>query len=478
MLGLDALDRLATVDKPVWVFDPNRQRHAWANEAALRFWHAASNEELLARDYTDMSEGARARLAVTMEAHRAGRSTRDLWTLYPEGRPTWTMLHTSGITLPSGQQGILFVAEPSQEHNPDMWRSAEALMHMPVLATVHRLDNGRGMMRNPAATLALGSIEGDGHLQALFVNPRLAQEVTDAARVGRSHRCEAQLNTRQGARWYIVETHPAWDPVTGARVVHLSALDISTLKQAQHDLEAARAQAEQASLAKTAFLAHMSHELRTPLNGVLGMLQIALATPLAPQLRSWLEVAQSSGKLLLTLLTDLLDLSRIEAGRMQIEPVPVDLHKLVDETIAPLAHEAAAKGVALRCSYADDLPPRLSCDPVRLRQVLFNVVGNAVKFTTRGHVDVRIELRDAAPGAPLLHFSVSDSGIGIASERLGHLFESFSHAHSGTARRFGGSGLGLMLVKRLVELMGGSVTIDSVPDRGTTVCWNVRCAAA
>lgn len=478
MLGFDALARLATVDKPVWVFDPHRQRHAWANEAALRFWRAASIEELLARDYTDMSEGARARLAVAMEAHRAGRSTRDLWTLYPDGRPTWTMLHTSGITLPSGRQGILFAAEPSQQHDPDMWRSAEALMHMPVLATVHRLDNGRGLMRNPAATLALGSIEGDGHLQALFVNPRLAQEVTDAAREGRSHRCEAQLNTRQGARWYTVETHPAWDPVTGARVVHLSALDIGTLKQAQHDLEAAKAQAQQASLAKTAFLAHMSHELRTPLNGVLGMLQIALATPLAPQLRSWLEVAQSSGRLLLTLLNDLLDLSRIEAGRMEIESVPVDLRKLVDETIAPLAREATAKGVALRCSYADDLPPRLICDPVRLRQVLFNVVGNAVKFTSRGQIDVRIDLRDAAPGTPLLHFSVCDSGIGIAPERLDRLFEPFAKAHTGTSRRFGGGGLGLMLVKRLVELMGGAVHIDSVPERGTTVRWTVRCDRA
>jgi signal transduction histidine kinase len=478
MLGFDALERLARVDKPLWVYDPHRYRHAWVNDAALSFWAAESREELLSRDYSNMSDGARVRLAVTLEAHRAGRTTRDLWTLYPKGRPTWVVLHGSGIRLPTGEQGILFAAEPSQEHNPDMWRSAEALMHMPVLATVHRLDNGRGLMRNPAATLALGSIEGDGHLQALFVNPSLAKEVTDAARIGQSHRCQAQLHTRQGARWYTVETHPAWDPVTGARVVHLSALDISALKQAQHDLEAAKAQAEQASLAKTAFLAHMSHELRTPLNGVLGMLQIALARPLEPPLRSWLEVAQTSGGLLLTLLNDLLDLSTIEAGRMEIEPVPVDLRRLVDDTTAPLAREAAAKRVALRCSYADDLPTRLTCDPVRLRQVLFNVVGNAVKFTTCGQIDVRVEWLDPPSGAALARFSVCDSGIGIAPERLDRLFEPFAQAHTGTRRPFGGGGLGLILVKRLVELMGGTVAIDSAPERGTTVRWTVRCGSA
>jgi signal transduction histidine kinase len=238
----------------------------------------------------------------------------------------------------------------------------------------------------------------------------------------------------------------------------------------------ARQHAEAASAAKSAFLAHMSHELRTPLNGVLGMLQVALRSPLDERQRHWLEVAQSSGRLLLTLLNDLLDLSRIEAGRLEIEHVPFDLGELMHQTLAPLKLDAEGKG--LQWHVALPAPQALRGDPVRVRQVLINVVGNAVKFTREGAIAIDVAAVPVADGSLELHFRVTDTGIGIEAEQLSRLFQPFAQADSSIVRRYGGTGLGLALVRRMVELMGGRVDIESAPGQGTTVRWHLRCERA
>ena len=463
---------------PVWVHDPHHHRHVWANEAAVRFWGAGSIDDLLGRSYADMSPGALARLQVALQAHARGESTKEHWTLYPGGRPTPTVLHGTGIRLPDGEQGILFIAEAALPHDPDMLRSTEALLHMPVLAAVHLLDDGRTLMRNPAALLALGPVDGDSTLCQTFARPDDAQAALADLRAGRTHRCEAPLATRNGAHWHAVDAHPAVDPITGARVVYFCARDIAELKAAQQQLEVARQRAEAANDAKSAFLAHMSHELRTPLNGVLGMLQLALGSELAAEQRRWLDVAHSSGRLLLTLLNDLLDLSKIEAGRVELERVPFEVNELLTQTLTPLAVEARHKGLEMRSQIAPDMPARLVGDPVRLRQVLFNVVGNAIKFTPRGSVAVRVSATPRSDADVELRFEVTDTGIGMAPEQVERMFEPFTQADASTARRYGGTGLGLAIVRRLVELMDGRVGIDSTPGQGSTVHWCVRCTRA
>ncbi len=477
MLDFSVLDHYRQFALPVWVHDTHRHRHAWANEAAVRFWRAASLDELLSRSYADMSQGALARLEVAMQSHRRGEPTQEHWTLYPDGQPTPAVLHGNGIRLPSGEQAILFIAEAPTPQDADLLRSAETLLHMPVLAAVHRLSDGSALMRNPAALLALGPLQGGPAFDALFADPACAARATADVAAGRPHRCEAQLATRQGVLWHAVDAHPGWDPVTGERVLHFSARDISELKSVQEQLEEARRRAESANQAKTTFLAHMSHELRTPLNGVLGMLQLSLRSPLSDKQKSWLEVAQSSGRLLLTLLNDLLDLSKIDAGRLVLEHTPFDLRDLLTQTLAPLQVEGQTKGLAVRLQALPELPSRLVGDPIRLRQVLFNVVGNAIKFTSSGAIDVRLRT-EPAPDGVALHFEVSDTGIGIEPDQVQQLFEPFTQVDASIARRYGGSGLGLAIVKRLVQLMGGEVSLDSVPGQGSTVRWSVRCGVA
>ncbi|MFO1217332.1 MAG: ATP-binding protein [Burkholderiaceae bacterium] len=478
VLEFAAIDHYRHIGVPVWVHDPHRHRHVWANDAGVRFWCAASLDELLARSYADMSPGALARLEVAMQAHARGESTREHWTLYPGGRPTPVVLHGHGVRLADGAQAILFVAETATPGDPGMLRGTEALLHAPVPASVHRLDDGTALMRNPAALLAFGPIDASAAFDRMFVHAGDAQAALASLRAGRTHRVEAQLATLAGEHWHAVDAQPAVDPVTGARVVYLCALDIAELKATQEQLEIARRKAETANDAKTAFLAHMSHELRTPLNGVLGMLQLALNTELGAEQRRWLEVAHSSGRLLLTLLNDVLDLSKIEAGRVEIERVPFDLSELVTQTLAPLELEAHHKRIALRWQLAPEVPRALVGDPVRLRQVLFNVVGNAVKFTERGEVAVQVAGAPAEHDGVTLQVTVADTGIGVDPERIGRMFEPFTQADASTSRRYGGTGLGLAIVRRLVELMGGHVSFESQPGRGSTVRFSARCAVA
>jgi PAS domain S-box-containing protein len=310
--------------------------------------------------------------------------------------------------------------------------------------------------------------------RAIYVNPGVRDEfVRLMAKTGEVRGLDYQVRRKDGKVIWISEHARAIRDKDGGVLYYEGFIqDITERKRAEDELRAAKEAAEVANEAKSQFLAVMSHEIRTPMNGVIGMASLLMDSPLTEEQRECVETIQVSGANLLTIINDILDFSKIESGRIDLESKEFVLRNCIKGAIDLLTPKAAEKGIGLRCEVAETVPEVVRGDSTRLRQILVNLLGNAVKFTKRGEVVLSLRVEPALAKPPgrrvRLLFAVRDTGIGIPEEAIPRLFQSFSQVDASTTRRYGGTGLGLVISRRLAELMDGDVTVESKVGRGST----------
>ncbi|MBI5850379.1 MAG: response regulator [Planctomycetes bacterium] len=366
------------------------------------------------------------------------------------GEPFWIEIlgeARRAIAIPAGGDGPIVLLSESREAAFGSFREARTTL---------------GWITVVAALLTLGV--------SLLVSGRLARPIEQLTR--------ASNLLAAGDFGVRVEARGSNEIRTLASSFNAMAQKIGELIDDVRRTTRTAAEAEASARVKREFLANMSHEIRTPMNGVMGMTELMLGTAVTEEQRDYLGTIQRSGESLLAIINDILDFSKIEAGRMQLESLPFDLRTGLEDVFALLATRAQGKGLDFTCSVEPEVPQQVVGDPTRLRQVLLNLLGNALKFTEHGEAGLRLTTRATGPGEVLLRFEVFDTGIGIPDDVIPRLFQSFSQADASTTRRFGGTGLGLAISQHLVRAMGGDIAVESVPGKGTVFSFELHMPVA
>jgi PAS domain S-box-containing protein len=286
---------------------------------------------------------------------------------------------------------------------------------------------------------------------------------------GETWSAEYRFLCGDGQYAYVLDRGYVMHDNSGRAVRMIGAMmDITARKQVERETQLAKEAAEAANRAKSEFVANMSHEIRTPMNGVLGMTDLLLETELNSEQREFAGMVRNSANSLLTIINDILDFSKIEAGKFDLETIDFKLRGSIEQALKTLAPRAHQKGLELNCNIAPDVPDALLGDPSRLRQILVNLLGNSLKFTEKGEINLIVQTESEDGAHMLLHFKIQDTGIGIPAEKQPRIFEAFTQADGSTTRRFGGTGLGLTISRRLVQMMGGRIWVESTPGQGST----------
>lgn len=462
------LELLGRLDTPIWVVDPVHVRHSWANRTALDLWHSPDLEEFCGRDLVNgQSVAAREGLAEIARVCASGKVHRTTRTFFPKGIPVRTRL-ASKAALMDGAFCLLVEAFPVEvELQESSQRAMDALASLRVGTTLYDAA-GQPRFENDAALRQCSGVEPRPRLEARLEHPEQAAEIFAHVAGGRSFEGEVELRTPSGPRWHQVDARSMRDSTTGEMITLVGTTDIHRLKCAELALREAKEQAEAANRSKSEFLANMSHEIRTPMNGVIGALELLGRLELGEEQRRLLGTVRRSAGALLEILDDILDLSRIEAGKLRLESEPFDLVETLEDVCALHEKNAQRKGLSLVRTLAPEVECHVLGDAVRLTQVLGNLVGNAVKFTESGQVEVALDLERRDAGPLRARVRVSDTGIGIDPQHLRRIFQPFEQEDGSVTRRFGGTGLGLAISRRLVHMMGGQLEVESRSGVGST----------
>mmetsp|Transcript_13030 Transcript_13030/g.18203 ORF Transcript_13030/g.18203 Transcript_13030/m.18203 type:complete len:665 (+) Transcript_13030:1295-3289(+) len=469
----------------------------WANSAALELWNADSLESLLNRDFAvGMSESSERRLAEYLCQFQKGEKISDQWTFHPNGKgPTTVSVTMSGIHIEDGRLAMLVEGVPltwKEEIDQSSLRTVEMVRHLPI-AVCQFNRQGNIMYQNPEAShqfspgcccdhkedeknpadqkkrkqekesICLSSSSSSPPCEFLrrFLDKKLGQKVLKAVQDGNDYRLETQQHTNTGPKWFAIKVRRSTDPITAEDVILYSARNISEVIRAKNE-------AEQLNMEKSEFMAIMAHEIRTPLHQVVGFIELLAQTVLTKEQTGFVTLLQSSAVSLMSVINDLLDFTKLEAGKMTIEKIPFDTNGVVEGSLAVIEPKAEDKGLVVDCHIAQDIPEKIVGDPNRLRQILLNLLQNATKFTNDGSISLSVSrLKDSDKGQVVLRFVVEDTGIGICSSHQNQIFQKYQQGGASTARQFGGTGLGLAICKILADLMGGSIGLDSELGHGS-----------
>lgn len=460
------LDVFNILQHPVWVFDIQHKSMWWANGAAVQLWNAASLDELLARDFaSDMSSATESRLQDQLDQMQNGRLYKEQWTFYPGGRKGITLKCTCSVVyLEMERPAMLVEAElpDNREFDDSLTRGIELLRHVPTPVSEFNNDGTKCLYRNPEDLRVFGT--GATTFVERFVDAELGKKTLTQVQEGQECSVEAELyvSADRGTRWFLFSIRRTKDPVNGNFVLVGSSRDITEIIQARADTNRAKHKSE--------FLAVVAHELRTPLHQVVGYTDMLELTSLSDFQLESVKLIQRSTESLMAIINDLLDMNRIESGKVEVAKMHFPFESVLNACIATAEKDATLKGLVIKRNYANNIPHKVIGDANKMRQIVLNLLSNSVKFTKEGSISLNVYPVAEHTGSCTMRLEVVDTGIGISKEDQELVFEQYRQVNMAATREHDGTGLGLFLCKNLATIMGGTIGLQSDPGRGSTFC--------